>query len=179
MEIAEPKLARFVFADTRFAWVWLIIRVYIGWEWLAAGWAKFGNPVWTGEKAGTAVTGFLSGALEKTGGQHPDVGAWYAYFIKTVALPNSTFFSYLIVYGEIAVGLALLLGLFTGIAAFFGTFMNLNFLFAGTVSANPLMLILQLFLILAWRNAGWIGLDRYLLPALGAPWQRGTLFKKK
>jgi thiosulfate dehydrogenase [quinone] large subunit len=33
-------------------------------------------------------------------------------------------------------------------------------------------------LILAWRNAGWIGLDRWVLPALGTPWQPGTLFRR-
>jgi thiosulfate dehydrogenase [quinone] large subunit len=56
--------------------------------------------------------------------------------------------------------------------------MNLNYLFAGTVSINPLLGVLQLFIILAWRTAGWIGLDRWLLPKLGAPWAPGTLFKK-
>jgi thiosulfate dehydrogenase [quinone] large subunit len=30
--------------------------------------------------------------------------------------------------------------------------------------------------VLAWRNAGWIGLDRALLPALGTPWQPGRIF---
>ena len=117
--------------------------------------------------------------MQKTGGQHPDVSAWYGNIIQNVALPHTGFISYLVVYGEIAVGIALILGLFTGIAAFFGTFMNLNYLFAGTVSANPLMLLAQLFLILAWRTAGCIGLDRYALPLLGAPWQPGRLFTKK
>lgn len=179
IEIPEPKLSRFLFADTRFAWFWLIVRLYIGYEWFMAGWGKLGNPAWTGESAGAAVKGFLMGALQKTAGQHPDVSGWYAYFIQNVALQHTAIFSYLVVWGEIAVGVALILGLFTGIAAFFGTFMNLNYLFAGTVSTNPFMLLLQLFLILAWRTAGWLGLDRYVLPALGTPWQAGQLFNKK
>ncbi len=179
VEIPEPKLSRFLFADTRFAWVWLIVRVYMGYEWLMAGWGKLNNPAWTGSGAGTAIKGFLNGVLQKTAGAHPDVSGWYGYFVQNVALPHAVLFSYLIVWGEILVGIALILGIFTGIAAFFGTFMNLNYLFAGTVSINPLMLLLQLFLILAWRNAGWIGLDRYVLPALGTPWQAGELFKKR
>lgn len=178
-EIQEPKISRFLFADTRFAWFWLVVRVYIGYEWFIAGWEKLGNIVWTGSNAGTAVTGFLNGALQKTTGLHPDVSGWYAYFIQQIALPHATLFSYLITYGEIVVGAALILGMFTGIAAFFGTFMNLNYLFAGTVSVNPLMLLLQLFLILAWKTAGWIGFDRYLLKALGTPWQKGELFNNK
>ena len=84
----------------------------------------------------------------------------------------------MVAYGELLVGVALTLGLFTGIAAFFGGFMNMNYLFAGTVSTNPLLFLIQLFLILAWRVAGWYGLDRYILPLLGTPWDKGKLFKK-
>ncbi|HYV33511.1 MAG TPA: DoxX family membrane protein [Candidatus Limnocylindria bacterium] len=176
IQIPEPAISRFLFADTRFAWFWLIVRLYVGWEWLVAGWAKLGNPVWTGPKAGTALQGFLQAALQKTTGAHPDVSAWYGSFLQHVAMPHTAFISYLVTYGEIAVGVALILGIFTGIAAFFGTFMNLNYLFAGTVSINPLLFVLQLFLILAWRVAGWYGLDRYVLPALGTPWQAGKFF---
>jgi thiosulfate dehydrogenase [quinone] large subunit len=166
-----------LFADTRFAWFWLIVRLYVGWEWLTAGWHKLGTPAWTGDAAGAAVQGFLAGALQKTSGLHPDVSGWYASFIQNVGLPNAATISYVVTYGEIAIGIALILGIFTGIAAFFGTFLNLNYLFAGTVSTNPLLLLLQLFLILAWRTAGWLGLDRYVLPALGTPWERGKGLK--
>jgi thiosulfate dehydrogenase (quinone) large subunit len=179
IQIQEPRLSKFLFSDTRMAWVWLLIRLYIGYEWFSAGWEKLGNAVWTGDKAGVAIKGFLQGALVKTTGEHPDVSGWYAWFINHVAMPHAALFSYLVVYGEMIVGAALILGLFTGIAAFFGTFMNLNYLFAGTVSVNPFMLFLQLFLILAWRTAGWIGVDRYLLPKLGTPWQPGEVFGGK
>ncbi len=79
----------------------------------------------------------------------------------------------MVAWGELLVGIALILGAFTGIAAFFGAFMNMNFLLAGAVSTNPILLLGQLFLILAWRVAGWLGLDRYLLPKLKTPWFRG------
>lgn len=178
IQIPEPKLSRFLFADSRFAIVWLVVRLYVGYEWFMAGWEKLGNPVWTGSQAWVAVKGFLSGALAKTVGAHPDVSGWYGAFIRNVALHHTVLISYLVTYGEILVGAALVLGLFTGIAAFIGTFMNLNYLFAGTVSINPLLALLGLLLILAWRSAGWFGLDRYVLPALGTPWQGGSLFKR-
>ena len=198
IEIPEPKLSRFLFSDTRFAWVWLIVRLYVGYEWFMAGWGKFVNPAWTGTSipsgagfsggfpppaitpvAGDAIKGFFAGALQKASGAHPDVSGWYAFFIQYVAMPNAVFFSYLITFGEIAVGVALILGIFSGIAAFFGTFMNLNYLFAGTISVNPVLFLLQLLLILAWRTAGWIGLDHYVLPAIGTPWQPGSLFTRQ
>jgi thiosulfate dehydrogenase (quinone) large subunit len=169
--IPEPKLSRFLFADTRFSWVWLVLRLYVGYEWLSAGWEKFTSPAWAGAQAGTAIGGFFQGALAQAGGAHPNVSSWYAFFITNIAVPHAVFFSYLITYGELAVGVGLVLGVFTGIAAFFGAFMNLNYLFAGTVSTNPFLLLIQLFIILAWRNAGWIGLDRWLLPKIGVPWR--------
>jgi thiosulfate dehydrogenase (quinone) large subunit len=163
LDISQPYLFRFLFSDARLSWLWFAVRLYVGWEWMSSGWGKITNPVWVGEKAGIAVSGFLTNALTKTEGAHPDVSGWYAYFIKTIALPNAEIFSYMVSFGELLVGVGLILGAFTGIAAFFGAFMNMNFLWAGTVSVNPTMLIIQFFIMLAWRNAGYIGLDRFIL----------------
>ncbi len=176
--IPEPKLSKVLFGDVRFGWVWLVLRFYVGYEWFMAGWGKVQNPAWVGSQAGTAISGFLNGALAKTTGAHPDVAGWYAWFLSSVAIPHAAFFSYLVAYGEVLVGVGLVLGAFTGIAAFFGAFMNLNYLFAGTISTNPFLFFIQLFLILAWRNAGAIGLDRWLLPWLGVPWQPGKIFTR-
>jgi thiosulfate dehydrogenase (quinone) large subunit len=178
VHIPEPPVSEFLFANTKLASLWLILRVYIGLQWFEAGWSKANNPAWVGPNAGGAVKGFLMGALEKTSGAHPDVSGWYAEFIKATAIPNASAFSHMVAYGELFVGVALILGMFTGIAAFFGAFMNMNYLFAGTVSTNPVMFIIQLLLILAWRTAGFLGVDRFLLPMLGTPWKKGKLFKK-
>ncbi|MEX2368829.1 MAG: DoxX family protein [Candidatus Paceibacterota bacterium] len=169
--IKEPKVSQFLFANTRAAWFWLIVRLYVGYSWLTAGIGKVGASSWAGEEAGTSVRGFVTGALTKTAGEHPDVQAWYGWFLETVVLPNADVFSYLVAYGEVLVGVALIIGLFTGIATFFGMFMNTSFLLAGTVSMNPILFILSIGLLLAWRVAGYIGLDRWVLPALGTPWQ--------
>jgi len=175
--IPEPKLAEFLFADTRVAWVWFLLRLYVGYQWVTAGWEKATGGVWIGPHAGSALHGFLFAAAAKASGTNPAVASWYAWFINNIALPHVTAFSYLITCGELAVGIGLVLGAFTGIAAFFGAFMNLNYLFAGTISINPLLFLIELFLILAWRNAGWLGLDRWLLPWLGVPWKPGKEFQ--
>jgi thiosulfate dehydrogenase [quinone] large subunit len=177
-QIKEPPLSRFLFADTRASWLWLVVRLYLGYEWLNAGLEKIGAPAWTGAQAGAALTGFVKGAIAKATGEHPQVQDWYASFLQNVVLPNAGLFSYLVSYGELLVGIALILGALTGIAAFFGIFMNANYLLAGTVSTNPILAFLAIFIILAWRNAGWIGLDRWLLPILGTPWQPGALFAR-
>lgn len=170
--IPEPTISKFLFSNTKTALFWLIVRVYVGYNWLMAGISKFSNPAWIGSDTGKAITGFLKGALSKTAGEHPDVSSWYAYFINNIVLPNSHTWSYIIVFGEIFVGIGLILGAFTGIAAFFGMFMNLNFLFAGTVSINPLLFVLSIGLVLAWKVSGFIGLDRFLLPKIGVPWSK-------
>lgn len=170
--IEGSPFSRFFLADTRAAWLWLIVRVYLGYEWFMAGWEKLNDPngAWVGAHTGQAISGFLQGALGKTaaatGSAHPDVQAWYAWLITHAALPNATVFSYLVAYGEVLVGAALVLGFLTGISVFFGMFMNLNFMLAGSVSVNPIWFTLSIGVILAWRISGYIGLDRLVLPAL-------------
>jgi thiosulfate dehydrogenase [quinone] large subunit len=67
------------------------------------------------------------------------------------------------------VGLGLLFGALTGFAAAGGIMLNTAFLFAGSLSSNPLLLLLEILLVWAWRAAGWLGADRVLLPLLGVP----------
>ena len=146
---------------------------------MKAGWGKITNPAWVGAQAGTALTGFVNGALAKTTGAHPDVQSWYAAFLKITVLPHTGTWTYVVAFGETLVGIGLILGAFTGIAALFGIFMNLNYLMAGSVSINPVLLVISIFLVLAWKTAGWWGLDRWLLSALGTPWSPGMVFQRK
>ena len=170
--IEESPFSKLLFSDTRMAWLWLIIRLYVGWEWLIAGWTKVTSPAWVGSSAGTAIDGFLKHALTKVEGAHPDVQGWYAVFLENVVIPYGSFWSHAVAYGELLVGVGLILGAFTGIAAFFGLFMNLNYLLAGTVSSNPILFTLSIGLILSWRVAGFFGLDQWLIPLLGVPWKK-------
>ncbi|MEK7156642.1 MAG: DoxX family membrane protein [Patescibacteria group bacterium] len=164
--IEESLFSYFFTADTRSAALWLIVRVWLGWQWLEAGWAKLHNPAWWGHDAGAAISGFAQGALAKTGGVHPDVQWWYADFVQATLIAHPYFWSHLIVFGELAVGIGLILGCLTGIAAFFGVVMNLNFMLAGTVSVNPIWATVGVLIVLAWRVAGYWGADRYVLPLL-------------
>ena len=169
--IEEAPWAKFLFNNSKASFLWLIIRVYVGWQWLEAGLSKIHSAVWVGPDAGGALSGFVNGALVKSAGAHPDVQGWYSSFLQNVVLPHVNAWSHAIAYGEVLVGIALIIGLFTGIAAFFGLFMNLNYLLAGTVSINPILFTLSIGLIVAWRVAGYLGVDGFLLPKLGTPWQ--------
>jgi thiosulfate dehydrogenase [quinone] large subunit len=57
--------------------------------------------------------------------------------------------------------------------------MNFNYLCAGSVSINPVLIVLSLFLLLAWRIAGYYGVDRYLIPLLGTPWTGSLIHKQE
>ena len=176
---SDPPIASFAFGNTKTALFWLVVRLYVGWQWLEAGWGKLHNIAWVGDKAGTALGGFIQGALAKASGPHPDVQSWYAWFLQHAVLPNVATWGTVVAYGEFLVGLGLILGVFTGIAAFFGAFMNLNFLLAGTVSINPVIGVLALGLVMAWKVAGYYGIDRWLLPMLGTPWRPGRVFSNR
>jgi thiosulfate dehydrogenase [quinone] large subunit len=162
----DPPVAQALFGHVRWAWIWLVLRLYAGWVWVQAGWGKLHDPTWTGAKAGTALSGFVNHALTETSGAHPNVQGWYAWFLQHVVLPNTTAWGYLVSWGEFLVGVALILGIFTGLAAFFGAFMNMNYLLAGTVSTNPILLVIAILLVLAWKTAGWWGLDRWAMRCL-------------
>ena len=66
----------------------------------------------------------------------------------------------MIVFGEMLIGLGLLVGALVGIAAFFGAVMNMSFLLSGSISVNPIFLTMAILLIMGWKVAGWFGLDR-------------------
>ena len=169
--IQDPPIARFFFQSTIAAWLWLVVRVYVGYDFLTAGWHKFTTPAWM-DGSGQGIIGFWKGALGTTASGAPVITFdWYRGFLQFLVDTNSAgWFSYVIVFGELAVGIGLILGAFTGLAAAGGLVMNMAFMLAGTTSTNPVLAILGVLLILAWKNAGYIGLDRYLLPLLGTPW---------
>lgn len=170
-EIPDPPVARFFFADTRSAWLWLLVRLYLGWQWLEAGWHKVGDPGWVG--GGAALKGFWERAIQIPESGRPAIAFdWYRDFIAWLLATNSyTWFGKLIAYGEVLVGLGLIVGAFVGITAFFGAFMNWNFIMAGAASTNGLLFTLAILLMLAWKVAGYLGLDYYLLPLIGTPWK--------
>jgi thiosulfate dehydrogenase [quinone] large subunit len=176
--IPTPSMLRFLFTDTRMAWLWLFVRLYVGYQWITAGFAKltgysiafaaFGKPVqggsWVfGVHHGVALRGFLLGAISKSSGSFPVVQGWYATFLQHMILPAAVPFSTLVACGEFCVGLGLIVGALTGIAAFFGIVMNVNYILAGAISVNPILAVLALLLLLAWRTAGYIGIDHFLL----------------
>lgn len=168
--MSDPPLAHKLFNTTKFAWIWALVRIYLGYLWIISGWGKITGQGWL--DGGTSLKAFWERQIViPEQGRPPITYDWYREFIMFM-LDNEwySWFAPFIAYGELLVGTALAVGAFAGIAAFFGALMNWNFMMAGVASTNPVLLILAVFLMLAWKVAGWYGADRFLLPLVGTPW---------
>ena len=177
VEIEGPAFTRFLFSNSKAGLFWLPIRLFLGFSWLEAGWHKFTGEGWM--DGGAALAGYWANAVavpEAGAGRPAITYEWYRGFLQLLIDNNAqTWFAPLITFGEMAVGLGLILGILTGFAAFFGSMMNMSFMLAGSASTNPVLFTLAIGLILAWKVAGYYGVDRYLLPMLGTPWHPGRI----
>ena len=169
--LQDPPLVQKLISHPLAGLLWLPLRIYLGWQWLNSGLGKFENPMWV--QTGEALKGFWERivVIPETG--RPAITYdWYRAFIQGMLDAQAyTWFAKLVVYGELLVGIALILGAFTGIAAFFGGFMNFNFMLAGSASTNPLLFVIAVGLILAWKVSGYFGADYFLLRWIGTPWR--------
>jgi thiosulfate dehydrogenase [quinone] large subunit len=177
-ELHDPSFIRFIFGNTYMAPLWLIARVYLGYQWLLAGWHKlYGDDRWVAVDGqdGVPLRGFWERAIAiPEQGRPPIVYDWYRDFLQYMINHDwYTWFAWVIALGEVAVGLGLIVGLFTGLAALGGATLNFNFLLAGSASTNPVLFVLAVLVLMGWKVAGWMGLDRWVLPALGTPWEPG------
>lgn len=173
--VEEPPLSRFLFESTGSAPLWLALPILVGYEWLEAGFHKLEDPAWHN---GEAILGFWTRAASIPAEGRPLVSFdWWRSFLQfMIDAEWHRWFGPLIMYSEVLVGIALIIGLFTGIAAFGGGFMNWSFMMSGSASSNPMLFAFSVLLVLAWRVAGWYGIDRFLLPILGTPWRPGRVF---
>jgi thiosulfate dehydrogenase [quinone] large subunit len=173
-QINDPALWRLLLGNIYLAIFWLPLRFFVGRDWVSAGLHKVVDPAWTG--TGEALQGYWERAVAIPETGSPRIVQEYSWFrdFLQYMLDNGwyTWFAKVIAWGEVLVGVGLIVGAFVGLAAFFGTLMNFNFMLAGSASTNPVLFGLGVFLVLAWKVAGHWGLDRWLLPALGTPWQR-------
>ncbi|MCH1627161.1 DoxX family protein [Ferdinandcohnia quinoae] len=144
----------------RMAFILTILRIWLGLQWIEAGYYKISS----GFEAG----GFIQGAIANASGEHPTVQGWYASFLEGFALPNIEIFNVLIPWGEFLVGLGLILGFATIPALIGGAFMNLNFIMAGMglSSLDAKLFVIAMILLFIGKGTYYYGLDRFVIPSI-------------
>lgn len=161
-----PLSPRLLAGSRQFAVLWLPLRFFVGREWLASGEQKLRDAGWM--DGGSSLQGYWQNAVAIPAEGRPAITYdWFRTFLQYM-LDHEwyTWFGKLIAVGEFLVGVGLIVGALVGIAAFFGSLMNFNFMLAGASSANPVLFALGILLVLGWRVAGYLGLDRVLLRGL-------------
>ena len=172
VEVEGPAFARYLFGNTRAGLVWLPVRLFLGFEWVVAGYDKLTGTGWVNGGGASLLSFWKSAVAVPQTGHAAITFEWYRSFLQFLIDHGAqTWFAWLVTFGELAIGLGLLGRCLTGIAAFFGATLNMSFLLAGSSSVNPIMFAFTIGVILAWKVAGYYGLDRYLLPNLGVPWR--------
>jgi uncharacterized membrane protein YphA (DoxX/SURF4 family) len=133
----------------------VLVRLWIGYYLLQQGIRKylrdFPHTDWMGRQIGNLA--------------EVDLYPWYEAFLAQVVAPHRELFGYLVMTGEILVGLCLLLGLFTRLGAAVGLLMLLNYLLGpgmargGAVIGQQQTFIVCLVVILLANPGRTLGLD--------------------
>ena len=168
--VSDPPFIQKLLNDPRAGLLWLPLRVWLGYQWFEAALHKVQNPAWT--QTGEALKGFWTAAVAIPETGRPAISFdWYRSFIQGLLDAQAyTWFAKVVAYSELTIGILLILGAFTGVAAFAGGFMNWNFMMAGSASTNPMLFVIAVGLILAWKVGGYLGADYFLLRFIGTPW---------
>jgi thiosulfate dehydrogenase [quinone] large subunit len=96
----------------------VLLRIYLGVIFLVAAWPK----LWVDFTPG--LTRFLEKVALENG--HP----FYQEFVRRVVLPNASLFAALITWGELLVGVTLVLGLMTRLSAAVALLLVVNYMLA-------------------------------------------------
>jgi thiosulfate dehydrogenase [quinone] large subunit len=152
-KVRTPGVLGQVSQSRRLAVLWAAARIWLGVEWIQAGWAK----LWGAENAaflhhdGAGVAGFAAhGAASYT---------WWHHFLTGFVVPNSGWIGITVSVAEFTIGVALLLGFLTPGFALAGLVLNVTYMLSGTAGVNPAYAAASILLILTWRTSGWIGCD--------------------
>lgn len=164
----DPESIVRLLGDTRLAPLWLVARVYVGWVWLSVGWGMLQSSAWMRDGSALRLAWQHETGGEGWKARDASLNAEIAGLL--VDSGGVQWIARIVAVSMTLVGIALILGVLAGLVAFLGVILSANVLIAGSVAIDPLVLGLAVALVLTWKTAGWIGLDRWLLPLLGSPW---------
>lgn len=150
----------------------LVARVYVGWIWLNVGWGLIQSASWMGD--GTALRQPL--LRTRVGEEWITAGQGWRSDIAVFLVDSRAidWIARLTAIGLTMAGIALILGLASGLAAVAGLILAGNAMMAGSVAIDPVVVGLALVLLVRSQIAGDIGLDRWVRPMTRRVWNRLT-----
>ena len=132
---------------------WTAMRVWLGVMWIQAGSSK----LWGAEAAGflhnngAGVAGFAAHGTPAY--------SWWGTFLHGFVVPNAGWIGILIAVAEFTIGVALVAGLFTRIAALGSLALLFTYVMSGTASVCAFYAAIAIVILVMWRTSSWIGAD--------------------
>ena len=149
------SLLRFPFTHRLASPLWLLVRLYLAYVWFTMGYSKLSAGFLTADPIGDMLR------LAGDGIMPVPLEAYRPLAALLVDLGVTPLLSHTMPFLEMAVALAFIGGVLITPAALGATFLNINFLLSGVAIAylDIRVIVLQLLLVLAWRVAGYIGVQ--------------------
>ena len=132
---------------------WTAMRVWLGIMWIQAGVAK----LWGAENLGFLHNG--GAAVAGFAGHGAPAYTWWGTFLHSFVVPNAGWIAVLVAVSELAIGIALCLGLFTRFAALGSLALLFTYVMSGTASVCAFYALFAIVILTMWRTASWIGVD--------------------
>ena len=134
------------------ALAWTAMRVWLGVMWIQAGSAK----LWGAEAAaflhgGAGVAGFAAHGTPAY--------SWWGSFLHGFVVPNAGAIGVLVAVSEFAIGVALVAGLFTRVAALGSLALLFTYVMSGTASVCAWYALFAIVVLVMWRTSSWLGVD--------------------
>lgn len=132
---------------------WTAVRVWLGIMWIQAGVAKLWgaeNPAFM-HNNGAGVAGFAAHGAPAY--------SWWGSFLHSFVVPNASWIGALVALGEFAIGVALVLGLFTRVAALGSLVLLFTYVMSGTASVCGFYALCAIVILATWKTSSWIGAD--------------------
>jgi thiosulfate dehydrogenase [quinone] large subunit len=152
-ERRNPRAWEWLKESKFMAVAWTVMRVWLGIMWIQAGSAK----LWGAESAGflhnngAGVAGFAAHGIPAY--------TWWGTFLHGFVVPNAGWIGILIAVAEFTIGVALVAGLFTRVAALGSLALLFTYVMSGTASVCAFYALIAIVILAMWRTSSWIGFD--------------------
>ena len=165
-KLTTPRPLQWLARSKVMAVVWTAMRVWLGVMWIQAGDAK----LWGAENSaflhhdGAGVAGFAAHGVAAY--------SWWASFLHGFVVPNAGWIGVLIAVAEFAIGIALVAGFLTPLAALGSLALLFIYVMSGTASVCAFYALFSVVILATWRTSSWLGVDGLVMGYLQRRRQR-------